>query len=157
VRLAPLGFDNPFERKHCVVLAFTCVGPKPSAKNAVGLADCAYRRIHPVLDGITLLNRGGGARGTFLAINEWARLAGVRVVEEYEPDDSLTIGFSGGREVYKRVGRPTIRQFQRGKGRRGRWIVFTDGHAQAVINGKVRGWYGARSRVHRAFRVEVLT
>lgn len=156
MKLAPFGFDNPFTRAHCVPLAFTCVGPKPSAKFAVILADSAYGRVHPALWDCRLLKRSGGAPAAKLAVDEWARLALVRIVERYEPDDTLTIGYRGGREVYKRVGRPTVTQFRKGRGRRGRWVVFTDGHAQAVINGKVRGWFGARSRVVAAFRVEVL-
>lgn len=160
MKLAALGFENPFPFKHCVPLAMTAVQRRPTTEFLLSLVESARAVPHPVFFELPLLRHDGGAPNARLSIQSWTALAGLKVTETFEPTVVYTAVDSGfrsgyGDRVYRAVarGRPTVRQFQRGH-RRGRWIVFTDRHALAMVNGKLRGWFGARSRVLAAFRVE---
>lgn len=162
-RFVDLGFVSPWKRNHCVPLAFTAARGG-DAEFAISLAESAYSTPHPQWrDGTRLLNANGGAVNARIAIESWAKLAGVEIVGEFRPIVRYDVASSGfysretGRPIYRAVknGMPTIARFLKEQGRRGRWIVFTERHAQAVVNGRVRGWHKRRARVQAAFRITV--
>jgi hypothetical protein len=170
-RWYPVGFDNPFVRNGCVPLAFTALQPiaTRTADFALSLARQAQRTRARDGDDM-LLNRTFGSPATQWRIHQWAALAGLRVVETFKPEYELVEaartlpGYhhyddDGNRvplkiTTYRRVGRPTVAQFIRGKGRKGRWLILTKRHAQACINGRLRGSVSKRDRVHFAARVD---
>jgi hypothetical protein len=164
VRTKPLPFLHPFERKHCAVIALTMMTRRPSAKFALSLAESAY--YVPGVFNATILSRSGGARNFEMNIEKWCALSGLAVAEKFKPKikvESIGAGHyvtRRDREVYYRrpplrvVGRPTLAQFQRAH-RRGRWIVVTNNHAIALVNGVYHdpAEYNARVRVVYAFRL----
>lgn len=146
------GIDaSPLGPRHCVPLAYANVhSTRKKARFAAEIAAQARSRVTPT--GRALLNFNGGSPARTEEL--WARLCHYAIVERVEFENEVTIGFRAGREIFKRHGRPTLAQFARSTGRRGRWVVYTDGHAQAVVAGKIRGWASPRQRVHYAVRVE---
>lgn len=159
------GFVNPFANYHCVPLAFTALQPpaRRTAEFAILLADRA-RRV-ATSDGY-LLNKRGGSVGTRYHIAEWAKLAGFKIVDRFIPETTYVDGF---RSQYsprygeiidvrftRRVGRPTVAAFLRTTGRKGSWFILTHRHAQAAINGRLKGNVSRRDRVHAAFLLEAL-
>lgn len=148
--------ENPFNSRHCVPLAFANVSStRRKARFAAELADAARVRVYG-LDGQHLLNPGGGAPARSHV--QWALLARYAIVETFEPEVHYqeredSTGRSRNGYVVRRVGRPTLAQFARSH-RSGRWIVYTEAHAQAVVAGKIRGWASPRQRVRYAVRVE---
>lgn len=165
--LYPAGFVNPFDRNHCAVIAMTLVqGPaNRTPEFARGLAVLAQNTRSR---GLPLLNSTGGAPACRSRIFDWARIAGLKIVETFDPKIVYTNGTPRERwsnrvgdyiVVYPvvRTGQPTVAQFARTKGRKGRWFVLTVGHAQAVVNGRIYNTRRTRSRVYFAVRVEDLT
>jgi hypothetical protein len=151
-RLGDLGFVSPFLYLHCVPLAFTSVRDG-DASFAESLARDAR--------GLGLLNCTGGSPGTYHTAPKWAALAGLRIVETVTPEieyaeTKYTDNWGDERRKYRRVGQPTVTQFRKTTGKTGRWIVLTDRHAQSLVDGKYRGWHAVRSRVIRAWRVEII-
>lgn len=160
MRLADPGFIIPFKYNHCVVTAFTAVQRQPTTEFALGLARSAMACPHPLLLDTPLLTARGGSPATIRSYETWAALAGLQVVEVFEPatkwdGQAYTDRFGEYRWRSREVGAPTVAGFARTH-RTGRWVVLTNRHAQAVVDGKVRGWYGARSRVIAAWRVDDL-
>ena len=175
-RAARWDFVSPFRLNGCVPDSFTAVQDPANRTTAFasGLAMIARRtRSHdcPLMgERAFLLTPRYESPATTLRINEWARLAGVRVVETFKPVVTRKIikrtlpGYhswndEGERipvqiDVWRRVGAPTVAQFLRGPGRKGRWVIFTWGHAQAGINGRPKCDVKMRSRVRYAARVE---
>lgn len=151
--------SSPFERMHCVPIAFANVSTsRRKARLAVEVADVAYGRV--IHDGRALLARKGSSPQHTYSI--WATLFNYRVAARYEPvvryveqEDGRWNSRTGYR--VRRIGRPTLAQFARTTGRRGRWIVFTPQHAQAVVNGAIRGYASPRQRVRYAIRIENLS
>lgn len=140
--------SSPFSQHHCVPIAWANVkdvGRTSRARFAVELAESAYIRLIPGW-GVPMLKRRGSAIGGCEEL--WAALARMRIVQTVKwavvchTDDRT-----------RRIGRPTVAQFARSHPR-GRWVVFTRGHAQAVVSGRYRGRVGPRSRVRLAIRVE---
>lgn len=167
------GFVNPFTRKHCVVIALTALQAKGNrtAEFARGLAVLAQRtRSKRKSECDYLLTPDGSSWATEWRIAEWAQIAGLKVVETYRPVYHFVEGSrelpgyhtwddDGNRipvriTITKRVGRPTVAQFLRTKGRRGSWFILTDSHAQASRNGRALGSVSKRDRVHFAVKVE---
>lgn len=163
--LYPAGFVNPFERNHCAVVSMTLV-QEPANRTpefARGLAVLAKSTC--TNGNWPLLTAGGSAAACKRRIHDWARIAGLKIVEVFNPEVTYTNDSPRERwsnrmgdfvTVYpvKRVGQPTVAQFARTKGRKGRWFVLTVGHAQAVINGRIYNTLHRRTRVYFAVRVE---
>lgn len=148
---------SPFTFRHCVPLAFANVSTvRSKAKFAVLLADAARVKVWDHDDSRTLLTPNGGA--PFGSYPQWCELARYRIVENYRPEPRFTeVAYTDGWGEHRWRSRsltPTLAQFARTTGRRGRWIVYTNRHAQAVVNGKIRGWASPRQRVVRAIRIE---
>lgn len=173
MKTMPLPFSNPFQKNHCVVLAFTVLR-NGTADDALKLAETAKRtrasQFGDRFGSAFLIDRNGASTNTAGRISRWGDITGLRYIEKFEPafeykrtrrklrgyytwdDDGNHVPATI--EVVQRVGRPTLAQFLRTTGRRGRWFVLVRAHAVAVINGKAYGNCEARSRVHIAFRME---
>lgn len=161
MKLYPLGFKNPFTDAHCVPLAFTACTLHPSAERAQVLAFMARQAPNAIYGHRALLTRAGGSGATLYNVDAWARLAGLKVVETYRPEVRYqeverNDQYGGTTFVVRRQGAPTVAQFARTH-KTGRWVVLTPCHAQALVNGKVRGWSAPRSRVRGAVRLVPLT
>jgi hypothetical protein len=151
-------FRDPFYRNGCVPLAWAHVSDDPSTETAQALADLLVDYYGGT--DCPALNRklsAFGARKTHL--ETWAALAGVKVVEIFQPErryerEQYTVRW-GSYENYRHVerNRPTVAKFCRTTGAEGRWVVFVKGHAFAVIDGVEFGYYQRRARVHQAVRV----
>lgn len=164
--LYPAGFVNPFERNHCCPVAWTLVQDVANrtpdfARDLAVLARTTRTR------GLPLLSSGGSAASVKARIHDWARIAGLKIVEVFTPQVEYTNDRPRTRwshragdfiTVYpvRRIGRPTVAQFARAKGRKGRWFILTTGHAQVSLNGRIYGTFKTRARVYFAVRVEAL-
>lgn len=163
------GFANPFPRNGCVPMAFAAVQRKGlrTTAFAMHLAATARRTLASFSRGSAceyLLNAKGSSWYTEQRIDDWARIAGVEIVARHKPEVTVRYvenkNFNEDYDPYWRrenrvlSGRPTVAQFLRSRGRRGTWIIFTNGHAQASRAGRPLGTVSVRDRVHFAVRVE---
>ena len=160
-----LGFNDPWHFNHCVPLAFTAAREDRSTEFAISLAKSARTFPNPDAPRLTLLSMKGGSTSynppSLAWVHAWANLAGLRVMESYEPSravESVRVVNIYGRRRYRAMRRLalTLEQFRHERGAAGMWIVMTYCHAQAVVDGVVRGFHKPRSRVTRAWRVEVI-
>lgn len=166
--LYPAGFVNPFAEKHCAVIAMTLVQEPANRTEEFARGLAVLAKSYMTNGRWPLLTAGGSAAACKRRIHDWARVAGLRIVEVFEPKVVYTNGTPRERwssrmgdyiTVYpvKRLGQPTVAQFARTTGRRGRWFVLTVGHAQAVVNGRIYNTRRTRSRVYFAVRLDNTT
>lgn len=133
-----LPYLSPFRRNHCVVNAWVCAlhGPDATAEQAAELAKHATRA--------GILTVAGVSPRTKLREPMWAELAGGRIVRAVS-HSRFIMG-----EGYRKLRHwPTLGRFVRERCRSGRWIVYTHGHAVAVVDGVVYGSHSQRAIVQR--------
>ena len=159
-------YTSPWPTRHCVVHAWMHLGAaKPTAAAAVELKLWALRTLCTYNSRQTLIDaKGTGYTRGHKDAAQWAAQVGCRIVGEPQYPERRTVwqhrkyGRLFGSDEGDKVPRdltPTLAAWVR-EHRRGRYLVFTEGHVQAVINGKVWGYHETRSRVQMFYRVEVV-
>jgi hypothetical protein len=178
VKKSTWDFVSPYFENGCVPDSFTAVQDKANRTTAfsanLGVVARRTRSRDFVLRGARafLFCNDNASPATAGRINEWARISGLRVVDIFRPAVRIKVikrtlpGYhtwndEGERvpvkiEVCRRVGRPTVAQFLRSTGRRGRWVIITSRHMQASVNGRPKCDARLRSRVRFAARVETI-
>lgn len=162
MRYYRLPFPRPDLPAHCVPIAYAaCAGVRTAAGLARIISGARVAR-NPALFGTPLLRASGSAPAASVrcTADAWAALAGLRIVETVRP--SVEIKTAWRKDAFleevlysRRVGEPTLARFCR-EHRTGAWVVYSNGHAQAVIRGRLKGWSSARARVRVAYRLEVI-
>ena len=159
-------YTSPWPTRHCVVHAWTHLGAaKPTAAAAVVLklwalrTPCTYHAHRTLIDA-----KGTGYTRGQRDAAQWAERVGLRILGDAQYPDfknfwrhrryARMYGADEGDKYCISLG-PTLAAWCRAH-KRGRYLVFTEGHVQAVINGKVWGYHETRSRVQMFYQVEVV-
>lgn len=138
-------YENPFARNHCVVHAWTHLSGG-NADSAVALAAKARAQRH--------MTRAGVVHD--IKTTWWADAVGLRVVREVRlirASYAATGAYGTGGYFTPVRSLPTLQSFAWGHPR-GKYWVRVQGHAVAVIDGKIFGSWRPRSRVVHYVEVE---
>jgi hypothetical protein len=157
-------YPSPWASRHCAVHAWVHVSKKPSADLALAVKLAASTTRNTAGTGFLIDEKGSAYSRGLVDARVWARLVGVRIVgglqlPEFKtfwrlPKYGRLFGSDDGDKRAVALG-PTLSAWCRAH-RRGRYVVFTEGHVLAVVNGRAWGYHQTRSRVQMFYQVEVL-
>ena len=144
-----LAFPYPFDRNGCVPVAWTHVAQADAPETFARLLAGAAQKLAGKY--LTPAGVAYGARDTS-RLCWWARQCGLRVAQviRYVKGDGATSSASEYKLVRKYA---TLARWAR-LHPRGRYVVFVNSHAVAVIDGTIFGHYSPRSLVQVAVKVE---
>lgn len=138
-------FPNPFKHNHCVPLAWAHVAGI-GAEGAIRLAEIATRERVLLPNGRVIHALNVYTGGVFGPVS-WAEAARMRIKRLVKYTSLLNVKQRLGVVQWKRVTkRPTLAKFAK-RHTRGKFVVFVPGHAVALIDGVLFGFYRPRSHV----------
>lgn len=148
-----MAYPNPFPKNHCVVHAWThLAGGNEWVARSTAAAARAVNRLTP----------NGGVYGTDTPemLTWWAKEVGLEVVRSERYYREMTSSWSAVHhnhpvDYYTPVRRNVTLKTWARRHPVGKWLVLVPGHAVAVINGVIWGWYRPGTIVRSATLGEV--